>query len=281
MATTSKLKLRYPVAGDPANALATYFANLANDVDNKLAHRALPYFGKPYVESGGALSNGGGLNAAVAAGVACINGITFDFAPSGNILMTASTTNHLWLTASFDGNGFLTGYVFAKRTDTVVPANSVYLGQVIAAGASLTSVVASFRGVIAPGKEIAFASRTTDVSSAVAGGGVLSAGLTIDVMGDGVTDIDFEAWGYTFYLVTTTEVDLRILSNTGGTTYVGAARNRAIVSGAGQQTSWPKGRLPAFVGLKSFILDAYAFQAGTLTFYSNGYQLGLRAKHAI
>lgn len=199
MAITAKHKIRYPVAGDSAAALATYFANLANDVDSKLPHpSALPYFGKNYIASGAALTNPSGLNVAVSAGVANINGVTFDFVTSGNLLMAASATNRIWLTATFDVNGFLTGYTWVVRNDTFVPANSVMVGEVVTAAAAPTTManVSTYRGVIAPGVEIARGERTTNTVAGAAATAII--GTLNPIVMDGVTPVEIEAYAGSF-----------------------------------------------------------------------------------
>lgn len=275
MATrTTKNKLYTPAGSDSLN-LAADLATLTGDLDKRIPHSGIPFAGKNYIYSGGTLTNPSGHNVAVAAGVAMINGQTIDFTASGSLLMSASTSNYIFLVGTLDGNGFVTGYTWQVNTTGAVPSNGVLVAQVVEGASAPTSMLPTYRGIIMPGAQLAVATRTTDVSSAIAASGVVDAGLYLDIVGDGVTTYNFDSWGSAFYGTTLTDADLRIMSNA-GPTYAGAARWRNLAAGSAHQMLWPKGQVQPFVGLRQFKLDAFAFQAGNVVFYANGYQMGLR-----
>lgn len=249
MALTAKHKLRYPVPGDSAAALATYFANLANDVDNKLEQRGMPYFGKNYIHSGAALTNPLGHNVNVALGTANINGVTFDFAASGNLTMTASTTNRIWLVVTFDDNGFLTGYTWSVRTDAVVPANSVLVGEVVEGAAAPTTMTPTFRGVIAPGGLVAEATQLTANSS---GGGDK---MSFSMVGDGRTSIEllFKAWHISNSVAA--NISVAVFDGPNGTGVGYYEQLASTGASVGENPNFMEVIVSPFVGLRTFYLN--------------------------
>lgn len=212
--TTDKHKLRYPVNTDHAK-LFEWLEQLAKDVDNRVAHRALPYHGKPYVESGGAVTKPGGLNVAIGAGVAMINGYSFAFAASGNLTLAASSSTRVWLTQTLDAAGFHVGHSWTLRTDATTPANSVLVAVVDSDATTATTALASFRGVIAPGKEIIAATATASST------GVGNKLTLPNVVGDGHTRMKFEAFALYMTVTDTTGVVQMRIQDSGG--YLGGS----------------------------------------------------------
>lgn len=182
--TTTPNLLRYPVRADTPD-VPRDVQRLAEDTELALSNYAgLPFFGKPYIASGGAMSNPGGLFVAVAAGVAMINGWRFPFLASGNLALVASTTNHIWLKQTYVG-GRHTGYTWVVKQTTALEADGVYVGQVVTGGAAITTFDASYRGIIAPGKIMSNLQLTAGASG-IATGTVIA---TKDMVGDGVTPL--------------------------------------------------------------------------------------------
>lgn len=250
MATrTAKNLIRYPQAADALN-LATDLANLANDIDGKLEQGALPFFGKPYISTGGALTNPSGHNVAVGAGIAMIGGITFSFAASGNLLMTASVTNRIWLTATVDGNGYITGYAWAVRTDTTVPANSVLVAEIVEGASAPTTMYPTFRGVISPGSVMFEA---TQLTAAVTGNGDK---MTIATVGDGYTTMEL---CHTSWRATSATagglVAVTVKDGAGGTgnTYW-EQYNTVPTAGDNRNLNFHGVFVPPWVGLRTFYL---------------------------
>lgn len=255
MPTTLPNLLRYPASTDTPN-VPRDTQRIVEDVELALVGAKLPWFGKPYIESGAALTAPGGLFLAVAAGVACINGWRFAFTATTTVPLVASTTNHVWLTQTLDGNGRHSGFLWTVLQTTAVPANSVYVGQVVTGAAGITTNTASFRGVIAPGIQIArptpVVANVTHVSPAGA-----STVITMDLVGDGVSKVDVEAMASAITAnVAATYMQLFFYD---ATLLAQLAESSGHAPGANYYL--PIGRmgiqLPAWVGLKTVALKIF------------------------
>ncbi len=143
----------------------------------------LPYFDLPYVKSGAAGSNAGGLNLNVALGVYCIEGYYVEKTGTESVLLTASSTNRVWLQLVKDGSGNVTGTSWVVRTDTTVPSGepSVLTHEVITGASTITTIYDTYRGIVAPGDRIATATPVSSNSGHVAGVDF----ATLTLMGDG------------------------------------------------------------------------------------------------
>lgn len=190
MPTTTPNALRYPASTDTPN-VPRDLQYIAEDIEKVMAAK-LPWFGKPYIENGGAITaTADTFNVSVSAGTAVINGWQFAFAASGTLTLPASSTNHIWLTQTLDGNGRHAGYTWTVNQTTAVPANSVYVGQVTTGDGALMfvdKIDASFRGVIAPGRPIKHGTFGTSSSAIAANSAGATAGA-LTIVGDGVTPI--------------------------------------------------------------------------------------------
>lgn len=205
---TTKHLFSKPVNTDHAR-LWEHIGNLADEVDNKVAMQSLPWFGKNYITGdfgGGGITNPSGLNVAVATGRAMIQGVQFDFAASGNLLLPANSTSRIWLTATF-ANGRYTGHTWSTRTDVVVPADSVMVGEVVTGAAAPTLIQNTFRGVIHPGRLI---QRVTSSVAATQFGANATIGSALDFCHDGVTPVEVRVDAPRTYAGATVDVAMHI-----------------------------------------------------------------------
>lgn len=249
---SSKQKIYTPQGSDGIN-LASDLGSMIGDLDKRIAHLSLPYFGKNYVYSGAGLSNPSGHNVAVALGVAMIGGQTFDFAASGNLTMTPSVSNRIWLTATIDGNGFITGYTWAVRTDTTVPSNSVLVADIIEGASAPTTMAATYRGVICPSAELGYGETTTS-----SGSGSVS-GTKFAIVGDGVTNFMLEGFSSHISSSSPANSNLEIWDVTNS---VKLSQQLQGSSGTEAGGVLPKKRVSAFVGRREYELRA-STNAGT------------------
>lgn len=244
--TTAPNLLPYPVRADSPDVPRDIQALAVAIEQLNAKYAACPYYGKPYVLSGGAITAGTGNAVNIALGVAMINGWRFPFAAATNLAMTPSTTNHVWLQMTVDGSGNYTGYQWVVNTTTAVPANAVYVGQVVEGASAPTTMTASFRGIIAPGGLIV---------RATANGLLGSAGdkMTISPVGDGVTPmrVDFTTPSVSTSGATGTLVYTKIWDGAGatGTQY---GLTEANAPGPSYTIPWQMtARIPAFPGSKT------------------------------
>lgn len=255
MALTTIRPMRYPEPGNTPN-VPRDMEWLARDVEARL----FPWFGKPYVQSGGALTNTG-MAFRASAGIAVINGQAFAFDTSPDFTAAApDIANRLWLTQTLDANGRHTGHTWSVRTDAVVPANSVLVADVwTAAGPTITGLYRTFRGVIMPGVEIA----RGVANSVMAGAGNF---LPLEVVGDGHTPMHFQLSAYSMQAGSaggTVQVATRNALNT---SYLGSDTPTGfggITHGHSAQANYQMpcshdGFVPPFVGRRLYQLNVNA-----------------------
>lgn len=265
MPTTTPSALRFPASTDTPN-VPRDIQNLAVDTEASLRRYAqYPFFGRPYILFGAGLTQPGGLNIVVAAGGAVINAWAFNFDASPSLPLTASATNHIWLVQTLDGNGRHAGHTWEVRTTQAVPANAVYVGEVVTGASGITLATPSYRGVIAPGAEIA---RNTTASSMGAGDHI-----PIAVVGDGVTPVRFSFDSYGMFN-NTAGASTRV-GTFQGSSFLGAVGGHGGLTigmshAAGAFTPCShRGFLPPFVGRRVFNLNVGAPNGGTPTIYAD------------
>ncbi|HEX6956267.1 MAG TPA: hypothetical protein VF156_15440 [Agromyces sp.] len=151
--------------------------------------QALPYFDRNYVKSGAVCTNGGGLNLSVAAGVYCIDGRWINKDASESVLLSASATNRVWLQLTKDGSGNVTGTTWNVQTGTTVPSDAVLVAVVVTGASTITTITASFRGIIAPGGDLVYSQITAGVS-----GATTTVWSSITLPPEGVTNVNIEAF---------------------------------------------------------------------------------------
>lgn len=163
---------------------------------NLKAAKALPYFDKPYVKSGAAGSNGGGLNLTVATGHYMIGGYWVYLDASVSVLLTASQTNRVWLQLTVDGSGNVNGVSWVVRTDSTVPSGQPsVLTQIVVTGAStITTITDTFRGIIAPGRTYLYTEYTSSETTGSLSAGQVGNAQTHAVVGDGQTPLSLERY---------------------------------------------------------------------------------------
>lgn len=257
--TTTPNALRYPVRADTPDPPRD-IQRLAEDTELALANYAgLPFFGKPYIKSGATIGNPGGLFASITAGIAMINGWRFSFAAPANLALAASTTNHIWLKQTKDGNGRHIGHTWVVKQTQAVEADGVYVGQVITGASVQSSRNDSFRGIIATGTVNAKNVMTTNPLSPVAlGAGAWSAALLpLPVMGDGVSKQNLEVYLPRASTNQSHPVDLAIFDgaingSTSGATGI-VIRQTSTIDPAGAYDAFRMDvEIDPFVGLKTF-----------------------------
>lgn len=79
------------------------------------------------------------LTITVPLGVGVINGRRVDINATTDVLLTASSTNHIWLQLSFDGNGDVDGVDMVFNTTGAVVANAVKIGEAVTDATTVTS----------------------------------------------------------------------------------------------------------------------------------------------
>lgn len=84
-----------------------------------------------FVVSGYSISDGGGLDATVAAGEAFVNGFHIEDDASTTVALTDASTNYIWLEP--DGT-------FTDNTTGTNPGNAILLGTVVTSGGSISSI---------------------------------------------------------------------------------------------------------------------------------------------
>lgn len=153
---------------------------------------APPYFNRPYVSSGAAGSDGGGLNIDIATGAYVIGGMCFHKPTTERVTLNSSSTNRVWLQIVRDGSGSVIGTQWVVRTDDTVPSGeeSVLTHLVVTGPSTITNIYDSYRGIIAPGKVISYQKRTSTFSQSI-GASSYTPGLfdPVNLTGDGRTRI--------------------------------------------------------------------------------------------
>lgn len=263
MPTTTPNLLRFPASTDTPNVPRDE-QRIAEDVELALVGCKLPWFGKPYVESGAALTAPGGLLVAIAAGIACVNGWRFAFTTNAGLAVVASTTNHVWLTQTLDGNGRHSGFAWTVLQATAVPANSVYVGQVVTGAAGITTMDASFRGVIAPG---GVRRSIPDIATQIT---VAGDALSFDIVGDGVSPLSLTGWTYIAAQEAGREAKILVRDGAGGAGVVygyAVSTSPASNNGYGVPILAP---LPAWVGKRTLYYHLSA-NVGLPALYGGSY----------
>jgi hypothetical protein len=101
---------------------------------------------RPWIVSGLVLSAGTGLNVAISAGVAWIDGYYVEWDASAEEAVTGSATNHVWIELTRDVNDNVTAVDFVVNTTGVAPTgDNVKLGVATTDGSSVTGVATTGR----------------------------------------------------------------------------------------------------------------------------------------
>lgn len=101
---------------------------------------------RPWIVSGLVLSAGTGLNVAISAGVAWIDGYYVEWDASAEEAVTGSATNHVWIELTRDVNDNVTAVDFVVNTTGVAPTgDNVKLGTATTDGSSVTGVATTGR----------------------------------------------------------------------------------------------------------------------------------------
>jgi len=93
-----------------------------------------------FVRNGFTTTDAGGLNAAVAAGTAFIDGFRVNVASSTTLALTASVTNHIFLNLSFDVDSLVDDVEYTVNTTGTFPASSLKIAEVTTDGAAVTGI---------------------------------------------------------------------------------------------------------------------------------------------
>lgn len=156
---------------------------------NLVVVAAMPYHDRPYVKSGAAGSNAGGLDLSVASGHYMIGGYWVFKDAAETVPLAASATNRVWLQLVKDASGNVTGTTWVVRTDTTVLSDAVITHQVVTGASTITTINDSYRGVIAPGKIIGHARRLSGANDLVSASAYTNI-LSFSGFSDGVTHIE-------------------------------------------------------------------------------------------
>jgi len=276
--TTTPNALPYPVRADTPDVPRDIQA-LAVGIEQLLPKYAqAPYFGKPYILSGGAITAGTGNSINISAGVAVINGWRFAFAAQTNLAMTASTTNHVWLQMTVDGSGNYTGVAWVVNITTALVTNGVYVGQVVEGASAPTTMDASFRGVIAPGGLIAkttWGSEAVSASQALGAAGWTAAIATQAAVLDGVTPYRLELEWPSLYASIATTIVAAVWDGAVGATTPPTANipHSSLVSVAGvnvRQSVSQRKAMAATLGKKTYNTALFLNGAGTVGWDGGG-----------
>lgn len=101
---------------------------------------------RPWIVSGLVLSAGTGLNVAISAGVAWIDGYYVEWDASAEEAVTGSATNHVWIELTRDGNDNVTAVDFVVNTTGVAPTgDNVKLGTATTDGSGVTGTATTGR----------------------------------------------------------------------------------------------------------------------------------------
>ena len=101
---------------------------------------------RPWIVSGLVLSAGTGLNVAISAGVAWIDGYYVEWDASAEEAVTGSATNHIWIELTRDVNDNVTAVDFVVNTTGVAPTgDNVKLGTATTDGSGVTGVATTGR----------------------------------------------------------------------------------------------------------------------------------------
>jgi hypothetical protein len=101
---------------------------------------------RPWIVSGLALSAGTGLNVAISAGVAWIDGYVVSWDASTEQAVTGSATNHVWVELTSDVNDNVTAVAFVINTTGTPPTGDyVKLGTATTNGSAVTGTATTGR----------------------------------------------------------------------------------------------------------------------------------------
>lgn len=78
------------------------------------------------------------LTITIPAGTCVIDGRRVVVSSTTDITLTDAATNHIWVQLSFDGDGNVDGVDIVANTSGTPPANSIKIGEAVAAGAAIT-----------------------------------------------------------------------------------------------------------------------------------------------
>ena len=93
-----------------------------------------------YVKSGFALTAGTGLSVNIATGLARLKGLFINNSTSSSKgSLTASTTNHIYITLARDSNSEAESWSFTSNTTGSTPTDSLFIGKAVTNGSSVTS----------------------------------------------------------------------------------------------------------------------------------------------
>ncbi len=93
-----------------------------------------------YVKSGFALTAGSGLSVNIAIGLARLKGLFINNSTSSSKgSLTASSTNHIYITLARDSNSEAESWSFTSNTTGSTPTDSLLIGKAITNGSSVTS----------------------------------------------------------------------------------------------------------------------------------------------
>lgn len=93
-----------------------------------------------HVVSGFTLSNGGGLNLAVAVGDAWVKGTLCRVTVAENVAMNDNQTNHVYIQKTRDGISEVNGWQFTVNTTGTPPSDSFKLATVTTSGGAITLI---------------------------------------------------------------------------------------------------------------------------------------------
>jgi len=96
---------------------------------------------RDYRKSGFAIAIGSGLSVDIALGTARIKGLYVEATASENVgSLTASSTNHIYITLARDTNSEAESWSFTKNTTGTTPADSFFIGSAVCGGSTVTSI---------------------------------------------------------------------------------------------------------------------------------------------
>lgn len=248
---------------------------------NLKALQEMPYLDRPYVKSGAVLSNGGGLNLNVGTGHYMIDGRWVYKDATESVLLTASSTNRVWLQLVKDGSGNVTGTQWVVQTSASVPADAVLVGEVVTGAGTITTIYTSFRGIITPGTLLGTGSAVTTATQTPGASTRGTAISTFDFVGDGYTPLDLRAVIGSAWIATGSGGGGYIISDgsgsgiptaAGGTGVgvLGATFQSLAVAGERNPIAMEAPTYPAFVGRKTFGLYPYSSATSSIIAWEGG-----------
>lgn len=117
----------------------TIFPTVGDTISEVALAQALADAGGNYVPSGFTVASTSGLNVTLAAGRAMIAGRNVAIDTTSVVAVANSTTTYIYLQATLDGLGNMTGAAFVTNTTGVTPANAVPICLAVASGGVITS----------------------------------------------------------------------------------------------------------------------------------------------